>query len=213
MTRPTIHVVDDDPAIRDSLALLLDAEGFEVACHADGERFLATDKPLPPGCVILDLRMPGLSGLEVHATMQQRGWTLPVLFLSAFGDIPTTVAAIKGGAEDFLTKPPDVAVLVKKVRAAVAASRQRQQQLQEIEQLQGRLAELTVREREILGWAVSGLSSRDIAQQLGLSQRTVENHRLRINRKLRTSNLLEFYHQAARCGIELGQGADVPTAS
>lgn len=212
MKRPTIHVIDDDPAIRDSLAVLLDAEGFQVTCHADGEDFLGADKPQPPGCVILDLRMPGMSGLEVHEAMWQRGWSLPVLFLSAFGDIPTTVAAIKGGAEDFLTKPPEVAVLVDKVRRAVTASRQRQQQQEEFEQLQGRLAELTVREREILGWAVSGLSSRDIAQQLGLSQRTVENHRLRINRKLRTSNLLEFYHQAARCGIELGRGADAPAS-
>lgn len=210
MNRPTIHVVDDDPAIRDSLALLLDAEGFQVVCHADGVGLLAADTPRLPGCVILDLRMPGMSGLEVHEAMRERGWTLPVLFLSAFGDIPTTVAAIKGGAEDFLTKPPDVAVLVDKVRAAVSASRQRQQQQQEVELLQGRLAELTTRELEILGWAVSGQSSRDIAQQLGLSQRTVENHRLRINRKLRTSNLLEFYHQAARCGIELGRRADTP---
>lgn len=155
------------------------------------------------GCLILDLRMPGMNGLEVQAELQKRGSRLPIIFLTAYGDIPTTVGAIKAGAEDFLTKPPDFGVLIGKVRALIEKSEQVQAEFQEVEELRGRLNVLTARERQILGMAISGQSSKGIAQQLGLSQRTVENHRLRINKKLHTGNLLEFYHRAARCGIEL----------
>ncbi|MDD3530953.1 MAG: LuxR C-terminal-related transcriptional regulator, partial [Gallionellaceae bacterium] len=133
----------------------------------------------------------------------RRGIQLPIIFLSGFGDIPVTVDAIKGGAEDFLTKPTDFNILVDKVRALVDKSYRIDATVRESQELRARLDELTAREREILGMAISGQSSRSIAEQLGLSQRTVENHRLRINKKLQTGNLLEFYHRAAQCGIEL----------
>lgn len=209
MNRPTVYVVDDDASIRYGLSMLLEPEGFEVQTHGSGEEFLAAYDPARQGCVILDLCMPGMGGLEVQAELIKRGIRLPIIFLSGFGDIPVTVDAIKGGAEDFLTKPTDFNILVDKVRALVDKSYRIDAAARESQELRARLDELTAREREILGLAISGQSSRSIAQQLGLSQRTVENHRLRINKKLQTGNLLEFYHRAAQCGIELElPGAD-----
>ncbi len=203
MNRPTVYVVDDDSSIRYGLSMLLEPEGFNVQAHSSGEEFLAAYDPARQGCVILDLCMPGMGGLEVQAELVRRGIQLPIIFLSGFGDIPVTVDAIKGGAEDFLTKPTDFNILVDKVRALVDKSYRIDATVRESQELRARLDELTAREREILGMAISGQSSRSIAEQLGLSQRTVENHRLRINKKLQTGNLLEFYHRAAQCGIEL----------
>jgi len=204
MTQPLVFVVDDDDLVRSSLAMLLAANGLAVRTYESGEAFLAAYDLDQPGCLVLDLRMPGMSGLEVQAELNRRGSRLPILFLSGYGDIPTTVGAIKAGAEDFLTKPPDLGVLIEKVRALLAKSEQADDMEKERLAVYERINQLTNREREIFKLAVSGLSSKDIARQLALSQRTVENHRLRINRKLRTANLLEFSHQASRCGVSLG---------
>jgi RNA polymerase sigma factor (sigma-70 family) len=201
--RPRVFVVDDDSSIRYGLGMLLESEGFTVQTHKSGEEFLAAYDHESQGCLILDLCMPGLGGLEVQAELAKRGSRLPIIFLTAFGDIPMTVDAIKAGADDFLTKPADFDILVDKVRALVDKSYRIDLTARESELLHTRLDDLTAREREILGLAISGRSSKGIAQLLGLSQRTVENHRLRINKKLQTGNLLEFYHRAARCGIEL----------
>ncbi|MDD4880761.1 MAG: response regulator [Gallionellaceae bacterium] len=203
MNRPTVFVVDDDSSIRYSLGMLLETEGFSVQTHKSGEDFLAAYDHSSQGCLILDLCMPGMGGLEVQAELVKQGARLPIIFLSGVGDIPATVDAMRAGAEDFLTKPTDSSVLLDKVRALLDKSYRVEAAAKEGEILRARLDELTGREREILGMAISGQSSKGIAQQLGLSQRTVENHRLRINKKLQTGNLLEFYHRAARCGIEL----------
>ncbi|MDD3530213.1 MAG: response regulator, partial [Gallionellaceae bacterium] len=111
MNRPTVYVVDDDSSIRYGLSMLLEPEGFNVQAHSSGEEFLAAYDPARQGCVILDLCMPGMGGLEVQAELVRRGIQLPIIFLSGFGDIPVTVDAIKGGAEDFLTKPTDFNIL------------------------------------------------------------------------------------------------------
>lgn len=204
MNRPTVYVVDDDASIRYSLGMLLEADGYFVKTYKSGEDFLAAVDCDGTGCVILDLCMPGMGGLEVQAELCRRDSRLPIIFLSGVGDIPTTVDAIKAGAEDFLTKPTDSEVLLGKVRALVDKARHHQAVNREGDELRARLNELTDRERQILGMAISGQSSKGIAQVLGLSQRTVENHRLRINKKLQTGNLLEFFHRAARCGVEMG---------
>lgn len=203
MTQLKVHIVDDDHAVRQSLGLLLETEGLAVDAHESGESFLSTYDHRVQGCLILDMRMPGMSGLEVQAELSRRGASLPVIFLSAFGDVPTTVEAMKAGAEDFLTKPPDAGILIGKVKALLDKSRIARETAVEKADLQARLDALTAREKEILGKAIAGRSSKEIARQLGLSQRTVENHRLRINKKLRTGNLLEFFHRAARCGIDI----------
>lgn len=210
MNRPTVFLVDDDRSVRTSLAMLLETEGFQVSAHESGESFLAAYVNSQPGCLILDLRMPGMNGLEVQAELVKRGAQLPIIFLSAHGDIPTTVGAIKSGADDFLTKPPDFKLLIGKIKALNGLAEQSQSEGQESEELRARLKSLTGRERQILGMAISGQSSREIAQQLGLSKRTVENHRLRINKKLNAGNLLEFYHRAARCGIQI-ESSDLPS--
>lgn len=203
MNSPTVYVVDDDSSIRYSLGMLLETEGYAVKTHASGEEFLAACDRDSQGCVILDLCMPGMGGLEVQTELAKRGVRLPIIFLSGVGDIPTTVDAMKAGAEDFLTKPTDSSLLLGKVRALVDKVRHNEAVSKEGDELRARLDELTDRERQILGMAISGRSSKGIAQELGLSQRTVENHRLRINKKLQTGNLLEFFHRAARCGVEM----------
>lgn len=202
-SQSTVYIVDDDDALRSSLTELLEAEGFSVRPHATGEAFLNSYDRHAHGCVILDYRMPGLSGLEVQKALRERGADTPVLFLSGCNEVSVAVAAIKQGAEDFLLKPADAHILIKHVRSLVAKSHDRRGKAAEAQALRDRMATLSPREREILGYAIAGLSSKEIASRLSLSQRTVENHRLRINKKLGAGNLIEFYHRAARHGLHL----------
>lgn len=199
----TVYIVDDDHSVRTSLSLLLEAEGFKVRAHESGEAFLDGYDDRNHGCVILDLRLPGMNGLELQAELLRRGSCLPILFLSGYGDVPATVRAIKAGAEDFLLKPPDTKFLVDRVRLLVDKSHQLCGRAKEADELRARLSLLSPREREILEYALIGLSSKEIANKLALSQRTVENHRLRINKKLDASNLLEFFHRASSVGVSL----------
>jgi two-component system, LuxR family, response regulator FixJ len=204
MNQSTVFVVDDDPLLRQSLCFLFESEGFPVVSYESGEDFLAAFDDRHRGCLVLDLIMTGMGGLEVQAELTKRGSRMPIVFLSGCGDIPTTVNAIKAGAEDFFTKPPDFRMLVEKVQALLEKSYWLENQTRESDELNARLGNLTNREREIFGLAISGLSSKEIAKKLSLSQRTVENHRLRVNKKLHSGSLLEFCHRAAKCGIELG---------
>ncbi len=202
MMTSTVFLVDDDRSVRTSLALFLRSRGLTVEAYADGPSFLDALDPNRAGCLILDLRMPGMDGLEVQAELARRGSQLPILFLTAYGDIQTTVTAIKAGAQDFLTKPPDIPALLAKVQELLAQVSDSAATRRERQDLQERLASCSGREREVLALAVQGLTSKEIAQRLGVSQRTVENHRLRINRKLDTSNLLEFASRALSCGVD-----------
>lgn len=192
MTPPIIYIVDDEPSVREGMQTLFQVAGYKVETFASGVEFLA-QTPGPHGCILLDIRMPELSGLQVQEHLVKRGVQLPIIFITAYGDVPQTVRAIKAGAADVLTKPVDGAFLINSVEAVLNAHRGSLHQTQASEKLQRSLETLTTRERQILELVLQGLATRDIAQQLGISHRTVEVHRSHIVKKTGTENLFHFY--------------------
>jgi FixJ family two-component response regulator len=195
-------LVDDDDAVRNALALLLEVSGFRVESYAGGESFLAACGSLRhPCCLVLDVRMPGMSGPALHQELGRRGIRVPIIFLTAHGDIPTTVAAIKAGAIDFLTKPVEGSLLVERVRAALESDAQQQTQLQEINALRGRYAMLTERERKVLALVVAGRSSKEIARVLDISHRTVETHRTHIMQKMSARSAVDLATMGQALGL------------
>lgn len=213
MMHPTIFVVDDDAIVREALALLLETAGFRVSCLDSAEAFLDAWHPDRAGCLVLDMRMPGMGGEALQAELKRRNARLPVIFMSAFGDVPTTVRAMQGGAVDFLTKPVNGADLIDRVRAALAQDQSLRQAESRRQDFQARLEKLTEREREILALALAGHSSKAIAQTLGISFRTIEVHRSHILLKLDVRSLLELARLAAEVGVRLAQAAAAPDAA
>lgn len=187
-----VFVVEDDPVVRHSLALLLGTLELEVRAYGTGHEFLAAVPPDAPGCVVLDLRMPGLSGIEVQARMAERGLHLPVIFVTGHGDVPLAVEAMRGGAVDFLQKPFDGEALLQRVREALAANRSRRAQLQRQREASTRLSSLSRREREVLELVVAGRMNKAIAAELGISAKTVEDHRAAIMKKTATRSVAEL---------------------
>jgi two-component system response regulator FixJ len=200
----TVHVVDDDPAVRDSLRMLLDAAGLSVAVHETAEAFLGAAPSLAVGCVLTDLRMPGLGGLELQRRLQELGLPAPVIVMTGHGDVPTAVEAMKGGAVDFLEKPFDDEQLLNAVRRALLAGAARRAAKAAAEAAARRLAALTPREHEVLEGLVAGRTSKAIALDLGASPRTIEVHRLRVMEKLQVRSLPEL--------VRLVQAADAAAA-
>lgn len=200
---PTVFVIDDDPAVRDSLNLLLETEGLQVECFESAERFLATYDEDRPGCLVLDVRMQPMSGPELQAEMVRRGSGLPIIFLTAHGDIPMTVRAMKAGAKDFLTKPINGTELLDRVHAILQSEIERYRQKAMLDRECKRLQDLTQREHEVMMLALAGLTNKAIAKELGISYRTVEIHRSHILQKTGTANMLELAQLAASCGLVL----------
>ena len=203
MTHPTVYVVDDDACVREAVALLLDTAGFRVNCHDSAEAFLQTWHGDLSGCLVLDMCMPGMSGEDLQAELRRRHAGLPIIFMSAFGDVPTTVRAMQGGAVDFLTKSVNGADLIERVRLALARDQARRQAEAQRQDFQVRLERLTEREREILALALAGHSNKAIAQALGISFRTIEVHRSHILLKAGVRSLLELARLAAEAGARI----------
>lgn len=203
MNPATVFLVDDDPGVRESISLLLETSGLPVAGFGSAEDFLAAWKPEHHGCLLLDMRMPGMNGADLQAVLRQQGIAVPIIFLSAYGDVPTTVRAIKGGAVDFLTKPVNGAILLDRVKAALAANDAVRRAEALRRDMQDRLAKLTQREREILGLALAGKTNKEIALVLQISHRTIEAHRSRILLKTGVHSLLELAGLASEAGISL----------
>jgi RNA polymerase sigma factor (sigma-70 family) len=191
-TEPTVFLVDDDPAVRDSLSLFLSLKGFRIQPFASAEDFLATYKAQRPGCLVLDVRLGGMDGLSLQSQLENKGIDLPVIVMTAYGDVATARAALKGGAVDFLEKPIDVELLYKAVTEAL--DRDRASHIQEAErtELQTRLALLSEREHQVLNLMVEGKHNREIAAELGISPRTVEVHKARIMEKCRVPRLTDL---------------------
>jgi FixJ family two-component response regulator len=196
-----VYVVDDDAAVRDGLALLLDTAGLAVQTFPAAAAFLAAYEAGRGGCLILDVRMPEMSGPELQAELSRRGADLPIVFLTAHGDIPTTVQAMKGGAIDFLTKPVVGSELLERVHAALERSARLREQASATQSLRERLQALTTREREIMRLVAAGQANKEIARTLGISHRTVEVHRARVMQKTGVTNLVELSHLAEACGL------------
>jgi FixJ family two-component response regulator len=197
MNPPVIFIVDDDKAVRDGLSLLIESAGFGVRAFESAEELLAAFRPETTGCVILDVKLGGMSGPELHTELVRRGCNLPVIYLTAHGDIPMTVRAIKNGAEDFLTKPVCGEDLLDRVGKALERNRDDHQQRGELATRRQRIAQLTPREREILALVLAGQNNKNIARRLNISHRTVEIHRSHILSKTGKSNMLELAEFAA----------------
>ncbi len=203
MTDATVFVVDDDAAVRDGLALLLDTAGHRVRLFGSAEAFLGQIEGSAPGCLILDLHLPGMSGQALQSKLIDRRISMPVIFLSAHGDVQTTVRTIKAGAEDFLTKPVEGAVLLARVEEALAHDHQRRERVAREAAVRGVLARLSAREMDVLKLAVDGMANKEIGKALGISHRTVEVHRSRILLKTGTTTLLELVALARTAGVHV----------
>lgn len=188
----TVFIVDDDPAVRDSLTLLLEQEGLAIETFESAEAFLAVCRSAPRSCAIVDIRMSGMDGMQLQAELSRRGVLLPVIFLTGHGDIPLSVRAVKAGAVDFLTKPVTGAALIQSVQAALLESKKLSSKAEINQTAATRVASLTEREREVMVLAVEGRHNKEIARHLGLSHRTVEIHKARIMHKTGADTLLDL---------------------
>lgn len=199
--KPTVYVVDDDVSFLRSLARLLGAAGYQVVIHNSAAEFLAELQPERKGCVITDLRMPGMDGMALQAALQKAGSPLPILFLTGHGDIPTTVQAMRGGAVDFLTKQAPKADLLAAVDRALARNAQDWVARDRVQALRQPFALLTDREREVLQHVVQGKLNKQIAADLGIHERTVKLHRTNITTKLRLHSVAELTRRVQEAGI------------
>jgi RNA polymerase sigma factor (sigma-70 family) len=193
-----VYVVDDDPAVGDSLCFLLRSVGLPAKAFGSAEDFLRHYDPERPGCLVLDVRMPGMSGLELQDEIKKRGIAVPVIILTAHGEISAAARAFKNGALDFLEKPCNDQQLLDAVNRALRTDRQWRQERQALAQTEQRLQRLTEREREVLRLILAGLSSREIAHRLGLQHKTVESHRTNILRKMQARNVADLVRQVTQ---------------
>ncbi len=195
---PVVFVVDDDEAVRASVAMLLESVALPVETFASAGDFLDAWPGDRPGCLVLDLRMPGLSGLELQERLVERGSRLPIIFLTGHGDVPDAVAAMRAGAVDFLRKPFRDQDLLDRIQQALEMDRARRSAAGERTELAARLERLTPREREVLDRVVAGQPNKQIAAELGVSDRTVEIHRARAMAKMEAASLAELVRLVLR---------------
>lgn len=198
---PCVFVIDDEPSVRKSLERLLRAGGLAVCGCASAHEYLAQYDPDVPGCLVLDLSMPGLTGLELQQTLAARGSTPPIIFLTGRGDVSSSVQAMKRGAVEFLEKPVDEAVLVVAVRGAIEKDRLERLARTSLADIHARLATLTPRETEVLPYIIGGLLNKQTADRLGTVEKTIKVHRAHIMEKLQVRSLPELVRLAATAGI------------
>jgi FixJ family two-component response regulator len=204
MTETTVFVVDDDEAVRGALALLLRSVGLKAMSFDSGNAFLGALMPEWTGCVVLDIRMPGMSGLELHEKLVERGYSLPIIFITGHGDIAMAVRAMKSGAFDFIEKPFNDQDLLDRIHRALSIEADLRTRNQLRGEVQERFQQLTPREREIMSRIVDGQANKVIAIELGLSERTVELHRAHVMEKMRASSVAELVRLALLADAEAG---------
>jgi FixJ family two-component response regulator len=199
---PIIHVVDDDPSFRTAVTRLLRAANYQVRGYASASEFLNSDPCAEPGCILLDLRMPGASGLDLQQSLARMEERLPIIFLTGHGDIPASVRAMKAGAVDFLTKPIRREALLHAVENALGVDAKGRAARAVLRELQDRYENLTPREREVLAHVVSGKLNKQIAFDLGAAERTIKAHRASIMDKLGVQSVAELVRLAQELGIQ-----------
>jgi two-component system response regulator FixJ len=197
-----IHLVDDDEAVRHSASFLLRHAGFRVKTYSDGVTFLENVDEAEAGCILLDVQMPRMDGLEVQGELNRRGVAMPVIVLTGHGDIGVAVRAMKAGAVDFVEKPYEKKTLIEALTAAFERLEQQQRGAIQAEEARGLVSRLTARERDVLGGLVSGLTNKTIAQDLAISPRTVEIHRANLMEKMEAPSLSAVLRIAFAAGFE-----------
>ncbi len=208
-----VHVVDDDAAFRTAIERRLKHAGYEVTTYASAEHLLdrlPSDDVL--GCILLDVRIPGLSGPELQGRLSELGSTLPIIFLTGYPDIPTTVRGIKAGAEDFLTKPVSTDKLLQAVERAIAHHNSTYRQKITLDHVRAHIATLTPREREVFELVIRGQTNKHVARSLGTTERTIKAHRHRVMEKMQVRSLPELVSLAERAGVLRGMSDSRQTA-
>jgi FixJ family two-component response regulator len=198
-----VFVVDDDPSVRCAIERLIGTVGLQVALFGSAQEFLARTLPNVPSCLVLDIRLPGISGLNLQRQLAKANIQIPIIFITAHGDITMTVRAMKAGAVEFLTKPFRDQDLLDAIQLALEGDRIRRQREAEIAALRERFDSLTPREREVLPWVVSGLLSKQIADAIGTSEASVKVHRSQLMRKMAADSLADLVRMAEKMGIPI----------
>ena len=198
MSEPTVYVVDDDEAVRDSLRMLMRSVGLPVQVYASGDEFMAAWNAGLRGCLVADIRMPGMSGLEMQEVLQSRGSRLPVIFITGHGDVPMAVDAMKAGALDFVQKPFRDQDLLDRIHEGLQHEQANHEVELQREEISSRVDSLTPRERQVLARVVQGPANKVIAMDLDVSQRTVEIHRARVMEKMRARSLAQLVRMMSR---------------
>ena len=196
-----VGIVDDDPSVRKGLARLVKGAGYRVEVFASAREFLARPQQEDPSCLLLDVRMPGLTGLELQEALAIAGRRMSIVFVSGHGDVVGSVKAMKGGATDFLTKPVDARELLDAIERAVAKAFTAQREQAGATDVQGRLKTLTAREAQVFALVVTGMLNKQVAAELGIVEKTVKVHRARVMEKMRAGSLAELVRLADRAGI------------
>ena len=201
MIEPTVHVVDDDPSARSGLTRLIRAAGWRAEPFASAADFLDSDKRDGPGCIVLDVQMPEMTGPELQEELCKSDYCMPIIFLSAHGDVPTTASTMKRGAVDFLTKPVDRDDLQNAIRAALALDAENRARLAVRGPINKHIGQLTPREHEVMKYVISGLLNKQIARELGIAEATVKLHRGRVMKKLGIASVAELVRLCERAGV------------
>jgi RNA polymerase sigma factor (sigma-70 family) len=208
MTRaPVVFVVDDDPSVRSSLTFLISTVGLRVESFDSADSFLHKEPPDAPCCLVLDVRLPGLSGLDLQRELVTRNMCIPIVFVTGHGDIPMGVRAMKAGAVEFLTKPFRDQDLLDAIRVALERDRARREQEKELTELRQRFESLSPREQEVMSMVVSGMLNKQIAGQLGTSENTVKVHRSRAMEKMNAQSLADLVRMVERLKAPLQKGS------
>lgn len=198
--QPTVFLVDDDEPVRQAVSLLLRSAGLPCETFASGDEFLAAFDPARPGCLVVDMRMPGMSGLDLQARLQEAGHAIPVIVITGHGDVPAAVRALKQGAVDFIEKPFNEQILLDAVNKAVARDRESRSRRHDLERCRERLDALTEREREVMDLVVDGQPNKIIADRLALSVKTVEYHRGNVMAKLLVESVADLVKLVLKAG-------------
>jgi FixJ family two-component response regulator len=206
-TAPTVVVVDDDISVRESLESLIKEEGWQCALFESAQGFLAQLPTVVPSCLILDVNLPDLSGLDIQQRVTDEKSSIPIIFITGYGDIPTSVRAMKAGAAEFLTKPLDDEILIAAIRGAVLRGQANLEREDARRQLQKRYDSLTKREREVMNLVVKGLMNKQVGFELDISEITVKAHRGRVMEKMHATTFVDLVNMAGRLGISTVPGS------